>query len=70
MNIETVLGTIRGHPWSDSVHVLQTSDIIDIVGIWDETSNIYILQKHPALDLLTPEECGRDGEDELDDGIA
>jgi hypothetical protein len=68
-NVETVLGTIHGCLWSDDIHVLQTSNIIDIVGIWDETSNIYILQKHPALDLLTPEECGRDMEDELDTGI-
>ncbi|KAF9459805.1 hypothetical protein BDZ94DRAFT_1170906, partial [Collybia nuda] len=45
-DVETVLGTIHGKSWSDATQVLPTSNIIDIVGIWDETSNIYIIQKH------------------------
>ncbi|KAF9455307.1 hypothetical protein BDZ94DRAFT_1316381, partial [Collybia nuda] len=68
-DVETVPGTIHGKPWSDATQMLPTSNIIDIVGIWDETSNIYIIQKHPALDLLTPEECGIDIEDNDNEAV-
>ena len=38
--------------------VLDLSSIIDIAGIWEAKSNVYILRKHPALAMLSGEELG------------
>jgi hypothetical protein len=52
------LGQIKGK-WDHSlIHALDLSSIIDIVGIWEAKSNVYILQKHPALAMLSAEELG------------
>ena len=52
------LGQIRGK-WDHSViHALDLSSIIDITGISQAKSNVYILQKHPALAVLSAEELG------------
>lgn len=57
-NVTQPLGQIRGK-WDRSViHALDLSSIVDIVGIWEAKSNVYILRKHPALAMLSAEELG------------
>ena len=59
--VEKELCTLRG-VWSENgfgeLGVFPISRIVDIVGIWesDKSSWVYILRKHPGLDILTPEE--------------
>ena len=72
-NVTQPLGQIRGK-WDHSlIHALDLSSIIDIVGIWEAKSNVYILWKHPALAMLSAEELGKveggnTGEDTEGDG--
>jgi len=72
-NVTQPLGQIRGK-WDRSlIHALDLSSIIDIVGIWEAKSNVYILRKHPALAMLSAEELGKveegnTGEDTEGDG--
>ncbi len=55
--LEDILGCFRGKCWSLKIHIAHTSDISDIVGTWSHKTRIYILQKHPGLDMLSPEEA-------------
>jgi hypothetical protein len=48
--------------WSTTVYVLETSAMVGLVGIWTYNDHVHILQKHPGLTLLTPDECGIDSE--------
>lgn len=64
---EVVMGAAtRGRSWSQDIYVMPAQDILDIVGIWDGASMIYILQKHPGIDMLTIEECGLGKDTEYD----
>ena len=58
---EQVLKKWRG-VWSDKMEVLSASAIHSIVGIWSYDSRVYILRKHPGLDLLSEEESGSEQE--------
>jgi len=45
--------------WSSVMYVLDISDIVSLVGIWAYLNDhVHILRKHPALSLLTLDECG------------
>lgn len=58
----------RGKWNPQAPEVLEITAIKSLVGIWVGvlSKEIYILRKHPGLQLLTQEECGLDPE-ELDD---
>lgn len=69
-NLEATLGFWRGK-WTQSIQVLRTTEIIDLIGIWglsEPGSFVYALRKHPALSMLTSEEAGqRTGGDNEED---
>ena len=44
--------------WSPSLCVLETSAIVNLVGIWTYKDNVHILRRHPGLTLLTLDESG------------
>jgi hypothetical protein len=44
--------------WSSSLFVLETSAIVSLVGIWTYNVHVHILQRHPGLAFLAPEEYG------------
>lgn len=54
--LEEILGCFRGNCWSSKTYIASVDGIADIVGIWNHKNNIYMLQKHPGLDMLSPEE--------------
>jgi hypothetical protein len=64
-NVVEVLGFFRGKDWSTETYVIEIEKISDLVGIWKHGDHIYMLQKHPGLDLLNAEESGRDDGDEV-----
>ncbi len=49
------LGTLKGN-WSTELHVVPTSQIKAVVGIWNCEDGVYILRKHPGLEWLSAEE--------------
>lgn len=68
VDTKQILGQLRGK-WDDStIHVVEISAIVDIVGIWEaqnvnpERDFIYILRKHPAINALSSDELGKDSE--------
>lgn len=66
-NLSVALSGVWG---SDSdIEVLNIKDIVDIVGIWKgpHTESIYIIRKHPALEMLPEEERGVSKENEPED---
>ena len=63
---QQVLKKWRG-TWKDTIEVLEVSQIQSIVGIWSGGQWVYVLRKHPGLNLLSDEECGVIGEDEEED---
>jgi hypothetical protein len=68
------LGQIIGRWDRSNLHTVDISAIIDIIGIWEPQwadDRIYILRKHPALDLLSPNELGKglELEDEEDQSL-
>ena len=53
----------QNNQWNlDKMEVLSASAIHSIVGIWYYNSRVYILRKHPKLELLSEEECGNEQE--------
>ena len=65
MNLKQPLGQLRGQWNHNTIHTIDVSAIVDIVGIWNsenENRDIYILRKHPAISLLNAEEVGKDSE--------
>ncbi|KAF9525032.1 hypothetical protein CPB83DRAFT_838413 [Crepidotus variabilis] len=56
--VHRILSCIRGRSWSSDICILPVDRIQDIIGIWDAQSYIYVLQKHPGLELLTVVESG------------
>jgi hypothetical protein len=65
VDTKQTLGQLRGKWDPSTIHVAEISAIVDIVGIWDpenESQNIYILRKHPAMAFLSKEELGNDSE--------
>ena len=61
-NCQQVLKTWRGI-WSGKIEVLPASAIHSLVGIWFYESRVYILRKHPGLNLLSEEESEKEIED-------
>ena len=59
MNAHQVLRRWRGS-WSSNIEVLPVTSLHAIVGILEFGKYTYILRKHPGLDLLNPEETGKD----------
>jgi hypothetical protein len=55
----------RGKWNIEAPNVLEVSAIQSLVGIWVGISSkeVYILRKHPGLQLLTQEECGLEPEE-------
>ena len=51
--------------WSSAVYVLETSAIVNLIGIWTYNDHVHILRKHPGLYQLTQDECGIDSEDPI-----
>jgi len=49
--------------WSDKIEVLPASAIHSLVAIWFYEPRVYILRKHPGLNLLSEEESGKEVED-------
>jgi hypothetical protein len=76
VQVQQILGVLRGE-FSKQVEVLPVTSLHDLVGIWSYNGKrVYILRKHPALDMLTEEEKGSvcyiddddgDGEDDEND---
>jgi hypothetical protein len=44
--------------WAEEIRVMETSRLINLIGIWEFESRVHILRRHPGLDMLSPEECG------------
>ena len=66
IHVQPVLGVPRGQ-WEDKVSVMEIEFIQDIVGIWvppKKPKRIYVLRKHPGLDMLSSSECGNENEDD------
>jgi hypothetical protein len=65
VNVKKVLCTLRGE-WKESVDVIPVSSICHLVGIISFDTKVYILRKHPGLNLLSEGEQGlHDGSDEI-----
>jgi len=47
-----------GGKWSRDMMVMETSKLINLVGIWEYQGRVHILRRHPGLDMMNPEECG------------
>lgn len=64
VKVKQSFGSIRG-VWDTSFDVIETKDIVDIVGIWHgiTSQQIYMIRKHPGLALLSPLELGTDPND-------
>jgi len=62
-----VLNKWRG-VWSNTAKVLPVSKIQSVVGIWPAKTWIYILRKHPAVSLLSEEECRKEQEEVEEEG--
>ncbi|GJJ10722.1 hypothetical protein Clacol_004949 [Clathrus columnatus] len=60
--------TICGE-WSTEILAIDISNIEGIVGIWrvPASRSVYILQKHPGLEILTPDEAGSEELEESGD---
>lgn len=59
----------RGQKWSQEDFVLDASEIVDLVGIWEGPNHIYILKKHPALSMLSKEELDREDDANENDAV-
>ncbi|KAH6905641.1 hypothetical protein BKA70DRAFT_1107383 [Coprinopsis sp. MPI-PUGE-AT-0042] len=79
LKLETPLKTvIRGcwppteAPSPSPLFAMEVSAIQHIIGIWEAPKSpwVYVLRKHPGLDLLDPSQCGLSSaiEEEMDDG--
>ena len=70
-NVIRHLGQIR-RKWEEKISVLEIEFIQDIVGIWTspkKAERVYILRKHPGLEMLSSIECGiEDGNEESWEG--
>lgn len=60
---EAPLATVVRGRWPsepDKLHAVEISSISCLVGIWASplSHNVYVLRKHPALDLCSPSEIG------------
>jgi hypothetical protein len=65
-NVTRALGQIRGQ-WEEKISVMDIEFIQDIVGIWaspKKAERVYMLRKHPGLEMLTSFECGKEYEEE------
>lgn len=72
IQITTLLGAAIRGVWSNDLRVLETSQLVTIVGIWRvplaemQPERIYILQKHPGLEMLMehmPDKAEAESED-------
>jgi len=54
--LKSIASTIRGQSWSDTLHAMKVSSVLDVVGIWEYSKHIYMLRKHPGLAMLNNEE--------------
>ncbi|KAF8955648.1 hypothetical protein BDZ97DRAFT_1907529 [Flammula alnicola] len=75
VDVKQTLGQLRGKWDRNTIHAAEISAIVDIVGIWElenlnESKNVYILRKHPAIALLSPEELGKDTEIDGNEDLA
>lgn len=63
-DIKKSLNVIHGK-WATPTLAIKVDDIVDIIGIWaaPKCERVYVLRKHPGLELLTSEECGQELED-------
>src|ERR1700677_697701 len=52
--------------WSSLVYVLETSAIVNLIGIWAYNDRVHVLRRHPGLALLTLDECGIVSEDSVE----
>ncbi|KIM45730.1 hypothetical protein M413DRAFT_66195 [Hebeloma cylindrosporum] len=72
VNVKQPLGQVRGQWDRDTIHAVEISAIVDIVGIWEpgnESKNVYVLRKHPAIALLSREELGKGSEADETEGL-
>jgi len=67
-HLETPLKTVIRGRWSEGprAYAIEVSEIQHIIGIWSSpmSSWVYVLRKHPGLDMLQPSQCGLS--DEMD----
>lgn len=79
-NLNTALNVQRGDWASGTLQIADTREIRALIGIWEgfNTKKIYILRKHPGLEMLSEEESGIEAEygveneqeiEELRDGV-
>ena len=65
--VESIASTIQGQSWSDTLHAIKVSSVLDVVGIWEYSKHIYMLRKHPGLAMLNKEEKEEGDLDNEDD---
>lgn len=76
IGIKPMFGVCIQGVWSKDLRVIELSHIITIVGIWrvpdTEPERIYVLQKHPGLEMLMlqmPEKAEAEVEDFTEDSV-
>jgi hypothetical protein len=60
---QQVLKKWRGM-WENTIKVLEVAAIHSIVGIWPAHEWVYVLRKHPGLNILNKEESGISGQED------
>ena len=58
INVQNVLGIMRGK-FSSDIQIMPCNALQSIIGIWDNGKWVYILRKHPGLEMLNVEESGQ-----------
>jgi len=63
LNVHQVLGTVRGK-FSSHIEIIPYKALRNVIGIWVFGEKVYILRKHPGLQLLSVEESGQSADNE------
>jgi hypothetical protein len=63
INVQEVLGTLRGK-FSSDLQIMPFNAVQSIIGIWTMKERVYILRKHPGLEMLNVEESGQSVDNE------
>ncbi|KAI0062672.1 hypothetical protein BV25DRAFT_1803365 [Artomyces pyxidatus] len=66
VEVDIVFGIQWRGQWSDQISILPCSKIYSLIGIWCG-KKVYILRKHPGLDLLSSTDKQGDGDDNDDE---
>lgn len=66
INIQDVLKVSLVGEWDEDLRALSVSDIHALIGIWrvPNSKRVYVLQKHPGLEMISPEKAEAEIDDE------